>query len=438
MRKSTTSFRGRWLATVVGVAVALAACGGGGSSAPRPTEPPRTTTTVPRVSDGTLRIGLLIPRSGVGASLGEPLVPVAEALLTSINDAGGYGSRPVELIIRDEGNETATALAAVERLIFDDRVDAIVGPLSSNVALGILPTTVRNDIGVCSPAATSAILNNFPDRGLFVRTAPTDGLITLAMAQVIAQTGETEAVLAFPDDRYGRRLAAELRRQLGLQGVNITTEIPYVTADESYVDDVAEVATTTRVVAMVGNQASGPRFLSTLITSTDVRTVVVNDSLVTSSLSNEAAIERLDDVDVVGVAHDVTIGFEKLVSDLGERRVFTKPLAAGAVRQPIPFATSLVDCINLVVLAARLAGTDDPLGFMPSMISVSRVGSTCTNFVQCAALVDRGLNIDYNGPTGLLALTANGDPSIASFVNYGFSESGTAEYRSLIGVISSP
>jgi branched-chain amino acid transport system substrate-binding protein len=432
------SIRRRHLAIVTGALGLLGACGSDGGTVPDATEPPRTTTTVPRESDGVLRLGLLIPRSGTGASLGDPLVPIAESLVDSINGADGFGGRDVELVIRDEGNDTATALAAVERLVGEDGVDAIVGPLSSNVALGVLPTLVRSDIGVCSPAATSALLNNFPDQGLFARTAPTDSLITLAMAQVIAQTGESSAALAFPDDRYGRRLAAELRRNLSQQGVTITVEIPYLTADESYVDDVETIPDDTRIVALVGNQESGPRFLSTLLTNSSLDTIVLNDALSNTSLANDAGLERLNDFSIVGVAHDVAVGFDAVVSELGERRVFPNPAAAGTVRQPVPFATSLVDCINLLVLAARASNSDDPMVFMASMIPASRVGSSCNTFESCAELLARGLNIDYNGPTGLLGLTPSGDPGVASFVNYGFSDTGEATYRSLIGVISSP
>ena len=423
---------------VLGVVVIATACGGGTSSTPNSTEPPRTTTTVPKVSDGVLRIGLLVPRSGAGAGLGEALVPVAEAVIDSIAAEGGFADRDVELVIRDEGNDTAAALAAVERFIDEDGVDAVVGPLSSNVALGILPTLVRNDVGVCSPAATSALLNNFPDRGLFTRTAPTDSLITLAMAQVIAQTGESAAALAFPDDRFGRRLASELRRYLGLQGISITTEIPYLTTDESYVDEIGTIADETRVLALIGNQESGPRFLSTLLTDSNLETLVINDAFSTATLANDPGLERLADFSVVGVAHDVSIGFDDLVTELGERRVFPGPVTSGTARQPIPFATSVVDCINLLVLAARASASDDPLQFMPSMIPASRVGSSCSTFEQCASLLERGLNIDYNGPTGLLGLSPSGDPGVASFVNYAFDDTGAAEYRSLIGVISSP
>jgi hypothetical protein len=66
------------------------------------------------------------------------------------------------------------------------------------------------------------------------------------------------------------------------------------------------------------------------------------------------------------------------------------------------------------------------------------LSSACSTFDECAALIAAELNIDYNGPTRLLALSPNGDPSIATFVTYGFDDAGKAEYRTEIGVVSAP
>ncbi|MEY2996296.1 MAG: hypothetical protein RLZZ39_1121, partial [Actinomycetota bacterium] len=237
---------------------------------------------------------------------------------------------------------------------------------------------------------------------------------------------------------YGRRMASELRRYLGLQGISITDEVPYSTADESYTDEFEGISDEARVLALVANQESGARFLNSALTSGSLQTIVLNDALADVPLPNDSALDRLSDVTILGVAHDVTIGFQNLVEVLGERRVFPGPVTSGTVRQPIPFATSTLDCVNLISLAALSSSSDDPLVFMNSVIPVSRVGSSCNTFDQCSSVLGRGLNVDYNGPTGLLALTPSGEPSLASFVNYGFDEDGLPEYRSFIGVISSP
>lgn len=425
--------------------LALAACGGTTTTAPVESEPPRTTTIVPRVSDGVLRIGLLIPRSGPGATIGEPLVAIVEAAVRAINDGGGVNGVPVELFVEDEGGDSATALAAIDTLITGDSVDAVIGPFSSSVALSTLPTLLAANVGVCSPAATTASLTNFPDRGMVVRTSPSDSLAALAMAQEVARTGIRSTVLAYPDDPFGRDFATDVRRALGLEGIGIVSEIQYDPGDDDYSEDVATL-TDGSVVTLIGDEESGARFLSTTLTSfTDV-VVIVNDALARADLSSDPVMETEGRAAITGVAVDAAAGFDDLYVTLKKAGLelppaplgpddnpFTEPKVA-----PVPLATASVDCVNLIALSSLATESDDAIAFMKEAIPTSRGGSACVTFDECATLIAAGLNIDYNGPTRLLALSPNGDPSIATFVTFGFDDTGKAEYRNEIGVVSAP
>lgn len=425
--------------------LALAACGGTTTTAPVESEPPRTTTIAPRVSDGVLRIGLLIPRSGPGATIGEPLVAIVEAAVRAINDGGGVNGVPVELFVEDEGGDSATALAAIDTLITGDSVDAVIGPFSSSVALSTLPTLLAANVGVCSPAATTASLTNFPDRGMVVRTSPSDSLAALAMAQEVARTGIRSTVLAYPDDPFGRDFATDVRRALGLEGIGIVSEIQYDPGDDDYSEDVATL-TDGSVVTLIGDEESGARFLSTTLTSfTDV-VVIVNDALARADLSSDPVMETEGRAAITGVAVDAAAGFDDLYTTLKKAGLelppaplgpddnpFTEPKVA-----PVPLATASVDCVNLIALSSLATESDDAIAFMKEAIPTSRGGSACVTFDECATLIAAGLNIDYNGPTRLLALSPNGDPSIATFVTFGFDDTGKAEYRNEIGVVSAP
>jgi len=389
----------------------LVACGSGSSTSTLDSVAAPVTTMVRKESDSILRIGLLVPRSGPGSTLGEPLVEVAQSAVDAINRIG-LADFDVELIVRDEGPDTATARVAVDQFIEEDHIDALVGPLSSSVALGVLPTLVSNRIGVCSPAATTASLINFPDDGLFVRTTPSDAMVALAMAQEVAQTGVSSTVLAYPDDPFGRDVAIEVRRALLQQSIEIAAEQPYGTADDIYSDDVGALAADgPRVITLIGDQESGGRFLSAVYASGIDTDIVVNDALAGADLSGDANLDSPSRRRTTGIAIDA-----------GES----------------PFADATVDCIDLLALSVAQARSDDADVFMPLMIPTSRGGSACNIYSACLALIDEGLNIDYNGPSGLLTLTANGDPGIATFVTFGFGDDGRSVYRASIGVISAP
>jgi len=243
----------RRLATII-VALSFVACSSNEDSAV-PDSAPQFTTTVPQPdSDGVLRFGLLVPQSGDGAALGEPLVAIAEAAVRAINAGGGVLGRPVELVVADEGADATTALESVDSLVSDEGIDALIGPLSSNVALDVLPRLIDARVAVCSPGATAVSLASFPDDELFVRTTASDGLASQAIAQLVAQTGVTNTVIAYPDDPFGRDLSKSVVRALSLQGITVDASVSFNATDADYSDDVADLAASQpMVVTLVGD-----------------------------------------------------------------------------------------------------------------------------------------------------------------------------------------
>jgi branched-chain amino acid transport system substrate-binding protein len=250
----------------LGILGSISSCSQSDSDATPDSTPQASTTVAPQISDGVFRLGLLLPQSGPGAELGEPLIQVATDAINVVNANGGILGRDVELVIRDEGNESATALAAVDDFISEFQIDALVGLMSSPIALSVLPRLVENKVGSCSPTATAVALASFPDNGLFVRTTPSDILASEAIAQVIEQTGVVETSIAYPDDPFGRSFVAEVRRSLSVQGISIITEVAYDTTTADFAP-IAEQLTAdpNRVITLIGDSESGGRLLNSLL-----------------------------------------------------------------------------------------------------------------------------------------------------------------------------
>ena len=402
--------------------ISLVACNDAGSTSTPDSTPQVSTTAAPQVSDGVFRLGLLIPQTGSVDGSGQSLTQVATNAIDIVNAAGGILGRDIELVVRDEGSDSATALTAVDDFISEFRIDALIGPMSSSIALSVLPRLVENKIGSCSPTATAVSLASFPDNELFVRTTPSDILASEAMAQLIGQTGVVETLVAYPDDPFGRAFAAEIRRSLAVQGIAIVEEVAYDTDSSDYTPIAKELtANPNSVITLIGDSESGGRVLNSLLDTKSANKIIVNDALSQVDLSSSTNIDSDMRQGIVGVAVDAFAG-----TDADNNALLP------------PFAAAVVDCVNLIALAAIVSESDIAEEFMAQVPAVSRGGSGCNLFEECLALIKQSLNIDYNGVTGLLDLDPNGDPSRAQFVTFGFDDQGRSEFKERIIVIASP
>jgi branched-chain amino acid transport system substrate-binding protein len=83
---------------------------------------------------GGIKIGLVVPQSGVYATVGNEMKHAWELWLE--RHGGKLGNRTVTTIVADEGESPQTGVPAVQKLLQSDQVDAIVGIISSAIALG--------------------------------------------------------------------------------------------------------------------------------------------------------------------------------------------------------------------------------------------------------------------------------------------------------------
>ena len=78
------------------------------------------------------------------------------------NQAAGVAGRQLELIVQDYGEGPEQAAAAVQALI-DARVDTVIGPYSSDVAVQILPQIDKAQVLVLSPVVSAVALAHKDD-----------------------------------------------------------------------------------------------------------------------------------------------------------------------------------------------------------------------------------------------------------------------------------
>ena len=86
-----------------------------------------------------IRIGFQQHRTGIGAAYGRWYGRTTEAAVRQINEGGGIGGRPVELITEDDGTDPKRGAELVEKFASQHGCDVVLGPLFSNVVTASAP-----------------------------------------------------------------------------------------------------------------------------------------------------------------------------------------------------------------------------------------------------------------------------------------------------------
>jgi len=342
--------------------------------------------------------------TGGGARLGVPLAAAVEAAIEEINLGGGVLGRRVDLVQFDE--VTTADLTQVR----DADVDAVIGPASSLVALSTLSELVSTPLLACSPTATAITLDDAPDQNLMFRTVGSDSAQMSALARTASRTGNVQAVVAHLDDPYGRDLADEFSVQLARRGtVTVVDRVDFAADDPDLSDEAARIlAEKPGVVAVLADGDDGGRMIAALDavigSAGAVPTIVVNDGLRTAT-EVMAQLQPTTRDAIIGVA--------------------ARSIVPGVDQPEGHFATNAHDCAMLIALSAVQAGTDDPRAIAARLPSVSTGGRVCTRFTECRDAIAAGLQIDYNGLSGNVELSATtGDLQRAWFIEFEFDDDG--------------
>ncbi|MFC5697079.1 ABC transporter substrate-binding protein [Pseudomonas sp. GCM10022186] len=83
----------------------------------------------PGVQEAELRLGTLLPSEGPLAELGDTVEAVLRGALAQVNRAGGIHGRQLTLVVRDPGTDRQSTERALEQLLGQDQVFALLAPL---------------------------------------------------------------------------------------------------------------------------------------------------------------------------------------------------------------------------------------------------------------------------------------------------------------------
>ena len=452
-------FRFRLVAAVCAVGLLAAACGGGEESedsetatdtgesptemtveeSPSPAETSPMETSEPMTpesptdaspdggsdgGDGTLDLGYLLPETGDLASIGNGLIQGVQFARSQINEAGGVlGNDVPEISGSDEAGDEAIANESADRLLSED-VDAIMGAAASGMSLAVIDRITGAETLQCSGSNTSPTFTGYEDNGgYYIRTAPSDALQGPVLAETVAGDGNASVAVVARADDYGTALADATQNALEEAGAEVPVNTTYDTQATNFDSVVSEVASAEPdAVVLVSFPEDGSAILQTMIEQglgPQAVDLYGTDGLQDESLPDQVAQDQPGVLSgMKGTAPAGAGGSEDFVSSLQE---FAPDL------ENTIFSAQFYDCVIVTALAAEAAGSDAPSAMVDEVNAVTREGTECTSFEECKSLLSEGENIDYQGASGPLEFTDDGEPSAATIESWRFTEEGSIE-----------
>ena len=205
-------------------------------------------------SSAPIKIGFQVHRTGIGASYGRWYERTTLAAVKLINDAGGIGGRPIELIAEDDGTDPKRGAEVVEKFATEHKVDVVFGTLFSHVVIGSAPTAGQLKMPYFVVSEGHHVASGKLNRYVFQPGITEVRSQVISMAPWIAGNLGKKVTMIFPDFAFGHDHRNYFSAAIAAQGGSAVALIPIPPTETSFTKYFAQIPAETEVIyhVMVG------------------------------------------------------------------------------------------------------------------------------------------------------------------------------------------
>ena len=154
-------------------------------------------------SSEPIRIGFQVHRTGIGASYGRWYERTTTAAAKLINEGGGIGGRPIEIIAEDDGTDPKRGAEVVEKFATQHKVDVAFGTLFSHVVIGSAPRAGELKLPYFVVSEGHHVASGTLNRYVFQPGITDVKSQVISMAPWIAANLGKKVTMIFPDFAFG-------------------------------------------------------------------------------------------------------------------------------------------------------------------------------------------------------------------------------------------
>lgn len=185
---------------------------------------PAAAVADPGVSSDAIVFGQAAALEGPAAALGQDMRKGLLAAFAEANRAGGIKGRRLQLISRDDGYEPNKSIEAVRKLIEEDKVFALVGPVGTPTSQATQPIATDAGVPFIGPFTGAEFLRS-PYKKNVVNVRASYFQETEAMVEHLTKDLMiTRIAILFQDDAFGRAGLKGVQNALDRRSMKLVSE----------------------------------------------------------------------------------------------------------------------------------------------------------------------------------------------------------------------
>jgi len=290
----------------------------------------------------SIKIGNLAPLSGDYSYYGEWEKEGIDLALEEINKRGGINGQKVLVVREDDGADADKSMMALSKLIFADKVQAVIGPISSDILLADTPIAQKNKVVLISAIAGAKIAAG----DYTFRTYPSNRQQGELLAASALQAGYKSAAIIYINNGYGLDLAKAVRSTASQSGLDISIVEGYRADSIDFKDQLARI------------REKNPEVIFLLSYPKDLG-IILKQAYELAIPAKFMAPDTFIDPGIIG-AGKITEDIIYVMPEESFSDDFVKKFKKKFGKTPNVFNAMNYDCMNLLALAIDRGGNNGP------------------------------------------------------------------------------
>jgi branched-chain amino acid transport system substrate-binding protein len=309
-------------------------------------------------AEDTIKIGGLLETSGFLASLGQPGLEGAMLAVEQINAKGGIKGKKLELVNVNTESDNTKTVSAAKRLIEQEKVVAIVGPMNSGSSYAALDTIQKATTPMVSNGGSRGIVLPPEDKQWIFLAPLTDVLVQSVMMKDMQKKGIKKIALLNADSPFGTSGREQLEKHAAGYGIAIAMQQTFGNADKDMTPQLTKIRGSDAQATVIW--ATGP---GQAISVKNYRQLGIKHPVYLSHAANDFNFVRLagESADGVLIPSSKIYVIASLPASDPQKAVlqsFVKDYEAKYKKPPATFAGNGYDATMIIAAAIAKAGTD--------------------------------------------------------------------------------